>query len=200
MFGVVGREDGEYVIGRLKERQVATSRIRFHPSEPTAFSVVATMPEDRAFLSYEGANRALEDEFADALQKGAQLSGRHVHLAFAPSFGLGFEIIDAIHASDCTVSLDVGWREDWLSDPRAFEMIRKVDLFLPNLAEANRLTGEQEPARILRAFSSSGARRVALKLGATGSAFCENGRITFAAGFPDRAKLGLTRLAFLCIS
>jgi ribokinase len=184
VFGVVGRENGDYVIGRLAERGVATSQIQFHPTETTAFTVVATMPEDRAFLSYEGANRALDDAFADALKSGKRLSRRHVHLAFAPSFTRGFDIIDAIHAANCTVSLDVGWREDWLSDTRAFEMIRQVDLFFPNLAEASRLTGEQEPARILRTFRSKGARRVALKLGASGSAFCENGPVTFAAGFP----------------
>ena len=54
------------------------------------------------------------------------------------------------------LSLDAGWHEDWLADPRALGILRKVDVFFPNEAEGARMTGETEPARILQRFADAG--------------------------------------------
>jgi sugar/nucleoside kinase (ribokinase family) len=50
--------------------------------------------------------------------------------------------------------------------PDAFD---KIDLFSPDLGEAQMLTGEQTPERMLDALLSLGARLVALRMGAQGS-------------------------------
>ena len=57
VLGIVGLDNGAWIIEQLQASGVETSDIRFHPTEPTAFTVAATMQRDRAFLTYAGANR-----------------------------------------------------------------------------------------------------------------------------------------------
>jgi sugar/nucleoside kinase (ribokinase family) len=73
--------------------------------------------------------------------------------------------------------MDTGWHEAWLTDRRAIELVRQIDLFFPNEAEGARMTGERGAERILRAFERAGVCRVALKLGRDGAALLWNGEI-----------------------
>ncbi len=50
-------------------------------------------------------------------------------------------------------------------------ILQHVDIFFPNLPEAQKLTGEENPTAILEYFRAAGVERVALKLGSEGSAF-----------------------------
>lgn len=183
VLGIVGTDAAEWVLERLQVNGVDTSRIQLDPREPTAFTVIATGPQDRAFLTYLGANR----EFPNALMKAAkegQLSGtQHVHLAYAPSFESVGELVEEIHRDGCSVSLDAGWHEDWLSHPSAIRLLQNIDILFPNETEACRLTDEQDPARILRKFADAGISCVALKLGPAGGALLWDGK-TFFAGPP----------------
>ena len=106
---------------------------------------------------------------------------RHLHLAYAPPWDTADGLFDAIHRNGCTLSLDAGWHEDWLADPRALGILRQVDVFFPNEIEAARMTGETEPARMLQRFADAGAPCVALKLGAEGSALLHQGAVLHAA-------------------
>ena len=56
-----------------------------------------------------------------------------------------------------------------------------MDVFFPNEAEAARMTGETESARILHRFADAGAPCVALKLGPEGSALLHQGAVLHAA-------------------
>jgi sugar/nucleoside kinase (ribokinase family) len=184
VLGMVGTDSGDWVLNRLQGSGVDTSMVQFDQQEPTACTVIATGSQDRAFLSYLGASRGFEGRMMSAA-KGGQLSGaRHAHLAYAPSFDWGRELIEEIHHHGATVSLDVGWREDWLSHRSAFELLRYLDIFFPNESEACRLTGEEDPARILVKLADAGVSRVALKLGSSGAALLWNGEMFFADPHP----------------
>jgi ribokinase len=177
VLGVVGTDTGEWVTGRLKESGVETSLIAFDARETTAFTVVATTPGDRAFLTYPGANRHLPSALAEAAE-GRRLSrARHVHLACAPDLRTAPDLFRAIRSNGCTLSLDVGWREEWLGDPRALACLQLVDIFFPNEAEARRMTGGTDPLEILECLARAGARRVALKLSARGAALLWDGEV-----------------------
>ena len=184
VFGALGAEDGEWLIKRLQERGVEAGQVCLQQEEPTAFTVIATTEADRAFLSYEGANRFLESCLIHALTGNDRLSEKHVHLAYAPSPSTALELLARIRESGCTVSLDVGWRETWLDHPQAMEILRRVDIFFPNLPEGARLTQQTDPVRILQSFAASGVMRVALKLGASGAALLWDGHISFARPIP----------------
>ena len=180
VFGVVGEDLGDWVKDRLRAEGVHVEAVQFHPTEPTAITVVATTAHDRAFLSYQGANFALEESLLEAVRSSSWAAPKHVHLAYAPLPANAIELCRQLHRKGSTVSLDVGWREDWLSHPEVIPILQEIDIFFPNLPEAQKLTGKQSPSEILRHFHDAGVKQVALKLGSDGSAFSSSGSTVFA--------------------
>ena len=184
IFGVVGTDWGAWATGRLRENGVETGGLIQSPSEPTGFSVVVSGAEDRAFLTYAGANAEFLFRLRDAAS-GALFAGtRHIHLAFCPPLDAAPELLANIRRSGCTVSLDVGWHEEWLSDSRALALLPHLDLFFPNETEALAMTGERDVELALARFRDAGARRVALKLGAAGAALLWDGQVMRVSAHP----------------
>ncbi len=109
---------------------------------------------------------------------------RHVHLAYAPDIEFATDLFDRFHAQGCTLSFDVGWHEDWLTHRNAFAVLKHVDIFFTNEFEARCMTGEEDPAKILEAFSTAGLKCVAVKLGSRGAAWLWEGEHFFAAAYP----------------
>ncbi|MEP6534702.1 MAG: carbohydrate kinase family protein [Bryobacteraceae bacterium] len=175
VLGMAGNDNGPWMMEQLQRNGVKTSDMRFHPSEPTAFTVAATMPQDRAYLTYPGANRGFPAMLLEAATEHAQ----HVHLACKLDLDTAAGLIQKLHANGNTVSLDVGWHEDWLADPRAVALLPLLDVFLPNETEAVRMTGEADVARCLLRLAEAGAKCVPLKLGRRGSGILRDGDVVF---------------------
>jgi len=175
VFGIAGLDHHAWMASRFAEQGVNTTHLIVDETEPTAFTVAVSMPTDRAFFTYLGANRGFAKAFRDAAE-ARRLQARHVHLAFAPPWDTAAALFDAVHANGCTLSLDAGWHEEWLADARALVVLPKVDVFFPNETEAARMTGESDPPRMLARFAEARLRLVALKLGAKGAALLWNGR------------------------
>ncbi len=180
VLGVVG-EDGGWVVQQLSRSGVDASHITRDLEESTAFTVAISRPEDRSFLTYRGANRAFPDALAQAAVDKTLAQAAHVHLAFAPDLSTAADLLQAIRRNGCTVSLDVGWHEDWLRDARLRLILPLLDIFFPNHSEARCITGEMDADRILRWFEANGARRIALKLGERGAALLWDGEVWFDA-------------------
>jgi sugar/nucleoside kinase (ribokinase family) len=123
----------------------------------------------------------------EAAASGGLANARHFHLNWAPDLATASDLFIAIRRQGCSISLDVGWHEEWLSDPRALALLPLIDIFFPNEVEANRMTGEKDPAKMLRRMASAGAQRVALKLGADGAALLWDGDIFEIKACPVRA-------------
>lgn len=184
LLGVVGTDWGDWLVDQLGRRSVATSGIRFDAREPTAFTVAVTTPADRAFFTYPGANRQFGRLLMEAAAAQQFAQARHLHLACVPEFDAASELLAAIRHSGCSVSLDVGWHEDWLGDSRALAILRRIDIFFPNELEAQRMTGENDAEKALRRFAAEGVKRVALKLGPCGAALLWDGQILRAGAHP----------------
>lgn len=178
VLGVVG-DDGDWLVQKFESRAVNTSLISRDSGLPTAFTVAVSTPEDRAFLTYAGANRSFPSAIADAAANGRLAQAAHVHLAFPPDLSTARDLVAAVRSNGCTVSLDVGWHEDWLSDPRLRETLPLLDLFFPNEMEARCITGETDPAAMLRWFAGVGLGRVAIKFGSRGAALLWDGATIF---------------------
>lgn len=188
VLAVVGRDTGDWVSQRLASCGVETGLLRFDEAEPTAVSVGVSTTQDRTFLTYQGANSGFPAALAEAAREGA-LAGigaaiRHLHLGWAPILDSANELLAAIRQNGCTVSLDTGWHEDWLSDPRALKLLGQIDLFFPNETEAARMTGEHGVEKILAVYEKAGVRRVALKRGREGAALLWDGEIMHAPARP----------------
>ena len=184
IVAVVGSEDGSWVVERLLARGVDTTLIRYDSSEPTALTVSVSSAEERAFFTYSSVNRMLPDVLADAEARSEMARARHIHLACALEPDLLTDLCRALHAEGCRVSLDVGWHESWLGDPRSLHALREIDLFLPNEREAELMTGHSDPEAALRVFAEAGVRAVALKLGASGAALLCDGTIWLREAYP----------------
>jgi sugar/nucleoside kinase (ribokinase family) len=187
VIGRVGQDGGDWVAARLNHFGVITSRLCVDTVEPTALTVAVSTPGERTFLTYHGPNRRFPEMLAEAAESGGLASARHFHLNWAPDLDTAADLFRAIRRQGCTISLDVGWHEDWLTDPRSPALLPLTDIIFPNEAEARRMTGETEPAKMLERLASAGARRVALKLGADGAALLWDGDILEVKPYPVNA-------------
>ena len=187
VLGVVGKEDGQWMLKELRGRGVDTSSIHLTDAEPTAFTVSVSSARDRAFLTYGGANRELPAALGKLVGTAEATHVRHIHLAHAMNPLQAKTLFQAIRDRGWSLSLDVGWHPEWFADPRAMTALKLVDIFFPNEREAAEITKERETRRILEVFGQMGLCRVALKLGAEGAALLWDGEITFQKSGPLEA-------------
>jgi sugar/nucleoside kinase (ribokinase family) len=167
---------------------IDTSGVSYDVDEPTAITVAISSPADRAFFTYLGANRLFARTLMEAATKHHLSHARHVHLACAPDLDTAAELLQALRQNDCTISLDVGWHVEWLSDPRAMAILKCVDVFFPNEHEARQMTGEEDANATLLRFAETGIKGVALKLGAQGAALLWNGNISQVESYPVTSR------------
>lgn len=173
----IGADDDQWFIRRLTDCGVDPALIQKRAAETTGTTVCVSGAADRAFFTYSGANRFLTELLADSRQQKHLRQARHVHIAMPIASSLFLELTEALHSDGITVSIDVGWQQQWLTGESNWSAIQKADLFLPNEREAELMTGESEPEAMLRKFAESGFRRVALKLGDKGSMLLSDGTI-----------------------
>jgi sugar/nucleoside kinase (ribokinase family) len=179
VIAAIGQTDGDLFKEQLTAQGVNARELRLHPFEPTALTVAVSTGQARSFFTYLGANRLLPDLLRDPLVRRALTQARHIHLTHALAPARLVELAEALHAVGTTLSLDAGWMEAWLRDPASLTALRHVDLFFPNERAAAALTGETEPAQMLRAFAAAGLPHVALKLGEHGAALGWEGSIKY---------------------
>lgn len=150
----------------LDELGLDRSLIREHPYPLPQVTVALSFPHERAFIT-----RLQRPETPPDLAALVRaFPARHLHVS---SFLAALETPDAAriaHAAGLTVSMDPGWDEQSLRDPRLGAMIAEVDLFLPNRLElchiAQTQQVEQAAAKISAAMQGG---LIALKLGAEGA-------------------------------
>jgi sugar/nucleoside kinase (ribokinase family) len=181
LLAVVGKDDSDWFRRRIADCGVDVSHLMLHESEPTATTVSVSTNIDRAFFTYRGANKLLPELFSDPAFRQTLQQARHVHVAHALAPNTLLALANELHDAGTTLSLDVGWSEDWLRDERSLRALKSIDLFLPNEREAELMTKQSEPEAMLQAFANAGLPTVALKLGANGSALLHAGKQSFAA-------------------
>lgn len=139
----------------------------------TSATLVLVHPDgERTFISAIGANAGLKEEhlpWEELVDAGA----RAIHLGYALLLpGLdGDPMVRALKRArelGLLVSLDVTWLPGakWGD---ALGLLTHVDVFCPNLQEAEAMTGEADPARTANALLDAGVREVvAITLGEQG--------------------------------
>ena len=168
-FAFVGKHDSEWLLNRVRSFGVQIRNVRFSDL-PTGITVAASLATDRAFITYDGANQELM-KWLESPEIPALLgTARHVHFACPLPPRSGLRVIRHLHSLGSTISLDVGWQEDWLRDNAVWPLLAELDWFLPNENEARLMTGHSEVDGMLRTFAERGVRRVAVKLGSNGAA------------------------------
>ena len=184
VFGVVGWADGSWLKERLASFGVDCSGVEFEDDEPTGVSVSASTREDRAFLTYYGANSHLSALLRRADTARALASCRHVHFACAPEAAEDSPLLAMLRRGRSTISIDVQSHVSWLTQPENVKILRQCDIFFPNEKEACWVSSEVEPTDILFRLREMGIRGVGLKLGGKGAALLWRGRQFLADPFP----------------
>jgi sugar/nucleoside kinase (ribokinase family) len=177
VLGVVGKDDGMWIVTRLIDAGVNASALEHHPTEPSGITVSVSTAEDRAFFTYYGANEHLPIMLKNPEARALMAEARHVQFACAPDPVLNAGLFPELHEAGCTISIDAGWHEFWLTDPRIYEMLREADVFFPNEREAALMTGRADAEDMLEALRRKGIRNVALKLGAKGAVLSWRGEL-----------------------
>jgi sugar/nucleoside kinase (ribokinase family) len=166
---------GRFMLGEMIKRGIDISPVVVDPNLQTGLSVILNRGSDRAILTHPGCIAALR---ADQIPDGLLEQSLHLHvgsyyLQTVLQPGLP-DLFTRAHSLGVTTSLDPNWDPsgEWRSlDP----LLRLVDVFLPNAAEAQALSGETTVEAALESLSRICAT-VAIKLGGKGAIAVRTGR------------------------
>ncbi len=152
--------------GLLDDLGIDLTFIREHPQPLTQLTVALSFAHDRAFITrFEKPPNP-----ADLAQILKEYPSKHVHLG---SFLAVFDHPDACqiaHAAGATISMDPGWDEDILHDPRLLNMIPQLDFFLPSRSELCFIMKEEDTEKAInKAASQMDTGYVVMKNGAKGA-------------------------------
>ena len=136
--------------------------------EPHAISVSLSTHRDRAFVTFDGVNRQLEERLL-ARFEAALPRARHLHLAFGPrSLGAWVRLLERCRAWGITTSWDFGWH-DALPERRGFlGLLRMLDWVFVNEREACHYAGVRTLPRACQRWPKLALRTV-IKQGAAGA-------------------------------
>jgi sugar/nucleoside kinase (ribokinase family) len=176
IFGVFGEDEEAWLRSRLSSFGVHTEHA-CSSELPTALTVSMSTTMDRSLLSYAGANRILETHVALPETIAALSMNQHIHFAMPLEVELARVLLPALRSTGCTLSIDPGWRKEWLLSSGGLDVLRMVDLFLPNESEAQLMTGHKEPEQVLRACAALGLEHTVIKLGPRGAATFQHDRL-----------------------
>ena len=166
---LVGDDElGQIALKRLGESGVDTSLVRHKRGSQTGLTVILPRQQGRSILTYSGTIAELT--FAD-LDFDYLSDARHFHLSsFYLQSGLRPQVPDLfrrLKAAGLTISLDTNDDpEDRWGDLR--ELLRNVDIFLPNEREACKLTATDDPRLAIERLAKM-VPLVVVKLGAKGA-------------------------------
>ncbi len=168
------------ILARLVERGFAQDLIEHFAGGPQ-LTVAMAVDQDRAFATHR-AGPSVPAALRGALRAGRV---RHLHIAELATLLDAPWLIEAAHAADATVSLDVAWDDDAFADPRALELAMGADLLFPNRDEAAALTRATGagPSVWLDRLAARGAI-VALKLDRDGAMLRTGGLTVTGAALP----------------
>jgi sugar/nucleoside kinase (ribokinase family) len=171
-IGKVGRDAfGDFLISVLNEADVDTTAMVRDPGVSTSCTTVLVSPDgERSFLHYYGGNAKMSENDVDYdIIRAAKIL--HVAAAFLVP-GLDGQPMARVlaRARDMGVltSLDTAWDAEgrWM---RLVEpCLSHIDMFLPNLEEAQMLTVEEQPREVAQVLLDYGISTVVIKLGADG--------------------------------
>ena len=176
LFGVFGEDEEAWLRSRLSSFGVHAEHA-CSSELPNALTVSMSTTSDRSFLSYAGANRILEKYVALPGTLAALSMAQHIHFAMPLGVELAKVLLPALRSAGCTLSIDPGWRKEWFQSSGSLDVLRMVDLFLPNESEAQLLTGHKEPEQVLRACAALGLEHTVIKLGPRGAVALKHDRL-----------------------
>jgi sugar/nucleoside kinase (ribokinase family) len=172
---------GKIALDRLAEGGVDISRVRKVPGPTsTGLTVILPRPGWRNILTYAGtiAELSLKDLDFDYLSDSRHfhLSSLYLQQSLRPEVG---ELFRRLKAAGLTISLDTNDDPQDLWGGGLKDLLKYVDVLLPNAREATRITGTDDPELAIRQLAEM-VPLVVVKLGHEG-ALAQRGKERFTS-------------------
>ncbi|MFX1565100.1 MAG: carbohydrate kinase family protein [Promethearchaeota archaeon] len=167
---------GEVVLKAFRKADVDTRCLQLVEDSTTGVTAAMIRKNgERGFITYQGTIAELETKAlerclqTDTPPRWVHLAGYHLLKSLRGK--LAKKLLKLAQARGATTSLDTGWDPDnWSTRTveEVLDLLHYVDVFFPNAAEVNALTGESTPRKGAVKLLGSGARSLVVKLGAKG--------------------------------
>jgi sugar/nucleoside kinase (ribokinase family) len=172
---------GQIALDRLAEGGVDISRVRrVHGSTTTGLTIILQRTGWRNMLTYSGtiAELSLKDLDFDYLSDARHfhLSSLYLQQALRPDVG---ELFRRLKAAGLTISLDTNDDPQDLWGGGLKDLLKYVDVLLPNAREATRITGTDDPEIAIQQLAGM-VPLVVVKLGHEG-ALAQRGKERFTS-------------------
>ncbi|MFN8377480.1 MAG: carbohydrate kinase family protein [Anaerolineae bacterium] len=136
----------QMVSNLLDELGLDRRLIRVHDHPLPQLTVALSFPHDRAFVT----RFVRPDQPPDMRALLAANPARHMHVCGFLALQETPDIVDLVHESGMTVSLDMGWDDEILREPHVRNAISKCDIFLPSRNELCAIMRTEEAVDALK--------------------------------------------------
>ena len=158
-------------LNSLSEAGVISSGLQRDPAAMTGLMYVVVTPDgERTILGHRGANVLTDPQqiYEEDIRAARLFHLSGYALLADPQRSAAFLALEMACRHGLTVSLDPGMSVPQAALDEMRALLPVIDLFLPNLPEAQALTGADSAQDCFRALVAAGVRIVALKLGEHG--------------------------------
>jgi sugar/nucleoside kinase (ribokinase family) len=159
--------------GESIRAEMAASGLDFQPCEQAAaqaqpqVTVVMSSHEDRAFLTRR-TGAALPETFPKTIALGGFT---HLHISELATLQEHPNLIALARENGLSISLDCAWDEAAMQVPNGLNLLKTVDLFLPNEPELLKISGEVGGVALAAKKISENGPIVVGKRGASGAGY-----------------------------
>lgn len=174
---------GDYCLGALRGAGIDTTTVQQDATLRTGITASLSTVQDRALVTFAGAIGELrEADITDAMLAAADhlhVSSYYLQRALRPRCR---ELFARAHAAGLSTSLDPGFDPEKLWGVDIVEVLREVDVFLPNKDELLAITGARDIAAALRMLTK-GRTLTVVKRSRHGCAAMHDGQLLEAPAF-----------------
>ncbi len=140
--GVLGADFfSQYVKGYIQQEQLDTRLVQQLDTPLERVTVALSYPNDRAFITYAQKPPDIIMLVNKAL---AEAHFKHLHFPSLNAHEDMPELLKMCKSKGMRISMDCQHREETLEMPLVQAILSQVDIFMPNAAEARRITGESD--------------------------------------------------------
>jgi sugar/nucleoside kinase (ribokinase family) len=175
---------GRYIYQSLNERAIDTKGIVEDLETTTGISIILSRGIDRAILTYPGTISRLK--YTD-INQDIILRSRHLHIG---SYFLLEELrpklpklVDLAHQFGLSVSLDTNYDPSEKWQDGVFQLLEKVDVFLPNEVECEHISGKSDLNQAVDVLRTK-VKYLAVKQGQKGAFLCFGSKVFRAKTIP----------------